>query len=275
MPVVEVIGDSSKLMGGGNAEITRKYSVYGVDTAEEAVLTLRNYLFLTMGNPPVIGSLVLDEISDAEEVEGLYNLTAMWRTFERRPKPAEGESQFNFELGLESVKVSYAVGGIRAYKSPLEQTWVPEKINDQGDGNEVDGVEIFEPIYEESETHWIPTSSITPAYRAALKGVVGRVNSEPFKGWEAGEVLMRGISGTRRGANDSEITFRWAVRENQNDLTLGEVTGIVKKGWEYLWPRYTTRRAFNNAPAKEVISHVAVATVFPTADFSQLDIGTE
>lgn len=272
--VIEVVGDTSKLTGGGNAEINRKYAITGVSNAESATLALRDYLFLTIGNPPTIGALVLDQITPAEQIEGVYYATAMWRTFERRSRPAEGESQFSFELGLESVKIAYAIGGIRAYKASGEQTWVPEKINDQGDGSDVDGVEIFEPIYEESETHWMPTSSITEAYRNTLKGIVGRTNDAPFKGSQAGEVLMRGISGSRRGANDSEITFRWAVRENQSSFSLGDVSGITKNGWEYLWPRYSTRRTFSDAPSKDVITHVAVATVFPTADFSGLGIGT-
>jgi len=273
--VIELVGSTSKLTANNEAEIDRQYAITGVTSSEAAVIALRDYLLLTVGNPPSIGSLVLDQITDAEQGQDVYYATAMWRTFARKSRPAEGESQFNIEIGLEPIRVNSAIGGVRAYKSDDVEEWVPEKINDQGNGNDVEGVDIFEPVYEESETHWFATEDLTPEYRDIISQIVGHVNDEPFKGWQAGEVLMRGISGSRRGATDTELTFRWSVRRNQTDFELGDVTGIEKKGWEYLWPRYSTKRQFDNAPSKDIITHVAVATVFPTADFSGLGIGTE
>jgi len=37
---------------------------------------------------------------------------------------------------------------------------------------------------------------------------------------------------------DWEIAFKFAASPNATDLTVGDITGIEKKGWEYLWVRY-------------------------------------
>jgi hypothetical protein len=37
---------------------------------------------------------------------------------------------------------------------------------------------------------------------------------------------------------DWEIPFKFAASPNATDLTVGDITGIEKKGWEYLWVRY-------------------------------------
>jgi len=271
--VIEMVGSTAKLSADNNAEISRDYAITGTTSAENAVIALRDYLLVSIGNPPNIGALVLDNITDAEQIQNIYYATASWKTFARKEKPAEGDSQFSFELGLESVKVDAAIGGIKTFKAPNLSDWKPEKINDRGDGSEAEGVEIFEPVYEESETHWFKTSDLTLAYRDTISNIVGHTNNAPFKGYQAGEVLFKGVSGSRRGANDSEITFRWSVRRNQNDFQLGDVKGITKKGWEYLWPRYQVVRQFE-APSINKITHVAIATVFPEADFSGLNIGT-
>lgn len=269
--VTELIGVSASMTADNQGEISRRYSVTGVSTEVAAVTAVRNFLLLTLGPTFAIGSLVLDKIQATEE-DGQYIATANWRTFARRSQPAMGESQFNFEMSLDPVRVKIPVGGITVFKASSAETWAPQLINDLGNGEDPEGIDVYEPVYEESETHWGPTAALTPAYRNLLKSCVGKVNASAFKGWQPGEVLLRGITGTRRGANDSELTFRWSVRENQSALTVGTVTGINKQGWQYLWPRYSTVRQ-SEAPAIQAITHVCVATVFRTAEFSSLGIG--
>ena len=45
----------------------------------------------------------------------------------------------------------------------------------------------------------------------------------------------------RRGTDpddDWEITFRFAASPNASGISVGDISGISKKGWEYLWVRY-------------------------------------
>ena len=65
------------------------------------------------------------------------------------------------------------------------------------------------------------------------------VMAAPF----ARECLFLGAAGSKRGADDPsslklrragwEITYRFAASPNRTGITVGEITGIAKKGWEY------------------------------------------
>lgn len=271
--VKENLARSGTLSADGNAGVTRQYTVLGVGTEDAAVTAIKDYLILTMGTPPNLFNLVLDTVAATEQSPSCWSGTATWKTFARRSQPAEGESQFNFEIGLEPVKIRHAVGGIAVFKATGADDWAPELLNDLGDGEAPDGVDIYEPTYEESETHWGPVNALTPVFRNKIKRLVGKVNDRPWKGWAAGEVLLRGVSGTRRGANDAELTFRWSVRENQSDLTIGGVSGISKQGWQYLWPRAKIVKEDGAEIAASEITHVCVATVFRTGNMTELGIG--
>lgn len=283
--VKENFGRVGNLSADGNASVSRSYTVLGATTEDAATSAVRSYLALTIGEDLTLYGLVLDTIASTEEVYGCWRSTATWKTFARRSPPAKGESQFSFELGLEPVKVRHAIGGIVVYKAEDAADWTPELLNDLGDGETPEGVDIFEPTYDESETHWGPTAAITPTYRNKLKSLVGKVNDRPWKGWDTGEVLLRGISGTRRGSDDSELTFRWSVRENLTGITIGGVTGVNKTGWQYLWPRAKVTQAVtvgeeesseetsSSNLAVSQITHVCVATVFRSGNMWDLGIG--
>lgn len=99
----------------------------------------------------------------------------------------------------------------------------------------VEGVDIVVPEYRFSETHYFKDEDVTPAYKSTLFHMTGKVNSGNFRGLAPGECLFEGASGTRRGDGGWEITFKFAASPNQANLTIGDITGIAKKGWEYLW----------------------------------------
>jgi hypothetical protein len=97
------------------------------------------------------------------------------------------------------------------------------------------------PVYHFSETHYLPDVIVTPAYRGTLFNLTGKVNGGAFKGFAVGECLFLGAAGAKRGSGDWEITFRFAASPNVANLTIGDITGVDKKGWEYLWVRYADR----------------------------------
>ena len=104
-----------------------------------------------------------------------------------------------------------------------------------------EGVDITVPVFQFSETHYFTNDQVTPSYKGTLFTLTGKVNSGAFKGFQAGEVLFLGASGARRGTDpddDWEITFRFAASPNASGISVGDISGISKKGWEYLWVRY-------------------------------------
>ena len=102
----------------------------------------------------------------------------------------------------------------------------------------VEGVDITVPVYHFAETHYLAADVVTETYRGVLFSLTGRINNSAFKGFAAGECLFLGATGSMRDLGDWEINFRFAASPNATGLTIGNITGISKKGWEYLWVRY-------------------------------------
>ena len=65
-----------------------------------------------------------------------------------------------------------------------------------------------------------------------------------------------------------------STAENYNGLTVGPITGISKKGWEYMWVRYADAE---DAAAKAIVKKpvaVYIEKVYEEGSFAGLGIGT-
>jgi len=83
-----------------------------------------------------------------------------------------------------------------------------------------------------------------------------------------------GASGSQRGDGAWEITFRFAASPNVTGLTIGSITGIAKKGWEYLWVQYQDAE---DTGAKCIVKRPAfvhVERVYDAGNYAGLGIGT-
>lgn len=264
---VEEIGRTFQVNEKG--EITRKYFAHGYSTEPAAGAAVYAYLEATIGTPPNIGSTVVKNIRGDEKTVDGYKCTVTWGTFQAKPPPAKGDSQFNFEISVQPVKVIVPIGSITVHGANAPTLSL---IGEQGDGRPPAGVEVYEPAHEESETHYLDATLITAGYKATVKSIVGKLNDATFKGHSAGEALLRGVSGSRRGVDDWEVTFRWSVKENLTDETIAGITGVDKGGWDYLWPIYEVQEDANGRHLTTNVTNIAVATVFRSADFSGLGI---
>jgi hypothetical protein len=128
----------------------------------------------------------------------------------------------------------------------------------------VEGIDITIPVYHFAETHSKPNAQITGAYKGVLFNLTGKVNSDGFRGFAPGEVLFLGASGSKRGSGwggaeaDWEITYRFAASPNVTGLSIGPINGINKKGWEYLWVRYSDQE---DTAAKALVKRPIAAYV--------------
>jgi len=137
----------------------------------------------------------------------------------------------------------------------------------------VDGVEITLPRLGFTFTRYLPASEITGDYVRTLRGLTGCVNDAQFFGFDAGEVLFLGATGSQRGLEDVEINYRFEASLNREDLMVGDIGPITKGGWEYLWIRY---ESYEDKAAKRLVrrpASVHVERVYDAADFSQLGLG--
>jgi hypothetical protein len=185
---------------------------------------------------------------------------------------ATGDSTFQFDTGGGSQHITQGLGTVGAYAPPGQS---PPNFRG-GIGvtpDNVEGIDVTIPVYNFSETHYIAADAVTDAYKSALFFLTGAVNNAPFKGFAAGEVLFLGASGSKRGAEDWELTFKFAASPNATGLVVGDITGIAKLGWEYLWVRYADAE---DSSARVLIKKPLAAyveQVYPYGNFAGLGIG--
>jgi hypothetical protein len=98
------------------------------------------------------------------------------------------------------------------------------------------------------------------------------VTTCPFKAnIAAGELLFLGADGVQpEPGGNWEITYRFSYSPNLTNQTIGDITGIAKKGWEYLWVRFQDDES-NSTPIKEPAS-AHVERVYDTTTVLSLDL---
>ena len=151
------------------------------------------------------------------------------------------------------------------------------------DSNGVNGVDIVVPQLQWQEQYDVPNAYVTAAYVRGLAGLTGTTNNASFRGFDAGEVLFLGCSGSQewddqKGKGPWSLSYRFVASPNAGGsgsvpaITIGSITGINKKGHDYLWVRYED--AVDSSTLIKKPKHVYVNRVYREGNFSQLGIGT-
>jgi hypothetical protein len=183
----------------------------------------------------------------------------------------EEEPVFSFDTGGGTQHISQSIQTVAKY-GPQASDLLGGAIG--YDGENIAGVDITIPVFNFTETHFLPDSTVTPTYKWNLFKKTGNVNSATFRGLSQGEVLFLGAAGSKSGNGDWEITFRFAALPNKTNIQVGDITGISKKGWEYLWVQYaddvdTVKKQIIKKPVA-----VYVEKLYEETSFSGLGIGS-
>jgi len=153
------------------------------------------------------------------------------------------------------------------------------------DSNGVNGVDIVAPQLQWQESYDVPDAYVTSNYIKSLASVTGTTNNASFRGFAAGEVLFVGCSGSQewddqKGRGPWSLSYRFVASPNAGTgqtlpaRSVGDITGIEKKGHEYLWVRYEDSvSGASNALLKKPKA-VYVNKVYRESNFSALGIGT-
>lgn len=146
------------------------------------------------------------------------------------------------------------------------------------DGDTVAGVDIIVPALTWTETYDVPASYVTAAYIKAVSAMTGTVNNAAFRTFAAGEVLFAGCSGSQewdeqKGDGPWNLSYKFVASANVTNQTIGSITGIDKRGHEYLWVRYEP--AVSGGDILKRPKYVYVNKVYRDGDFSQLGIGVK
>jgi hypothetical protein len=227
---------------------------------EEAVRTL-----LEATAPAAYLGLALDSIEAQPEGRG------KWKGFARYVK-FDNDSEYTFDTTGGTSKITQSLATIASYAPP--GFVAPDFRGAIGVGDDrVEGVDITIPAFAFTETHSFNDAFILGGYKSVLFNMTGRTNNAPFKGLATGEALFLGATGSKRGDEKWSINFRFAGSPNETGLTVGDITGVAKGGWQYLWVRYAD---FVDSFAFSLVKRPVacyVEQVYKPGDYSSLLIG--
>ncbi len=179
------------------------------------------------------------------------------------------------------VKCSFStIGGSAVRTQAIKQVKTPDAINmNLGinfNGESFEGVEVATRNLTETYTKTFKANHYNSAYKRTLALLSGKVNKEPFKGWDAGEVLFLGATTNYSSADKYiDVTFQFAIELNKKGFNFaGFVLDKRKCGWDYMWAHYQDE-VYQNGNKKTLIPKakgVYIARVYDFAIFTALGI---
>jgi len=258
----------------GNAPTVTKdeKSQVGYMVIGDNALTLAEAKAYAAANGPAAdGTLVRDDIQCTELCKG--RVSAIF-TFVHPDKKEEDQqpadpSEFSFDTTGGSAHITTSLG-TTSYPSMASPDY-KNSINVTNDG--VEGVDILAPKFSfqlKLVLNYDDATMLT--YALTLAALTGTTNDDTFKGFAEGEVLFAGAVGSKRTGGNWEVTYYFEAEENITGLTIGDITGIEKKGWEYLWVVFVKYEDTALHMIVERPNAVYVEQVYYASDFSVLGV---
>ena len=132
----------------------------------------------------------------------------------------------------------------------------------------VAGTDIFVGRLEMTVTQ--KRSSVTMANLTAWRSLVGTWNDATFWGYEQGEVLYLGGTGSCVQRGQWIVSHKFAIGENQVDVVVSpDLTIPSVDAWDYVWFTYVP----DDTTGLMTVADVYVEQVYYPGDFSALGIG--
>jgi len=269
--------ESRPLSDGDAPTAQRSYVIAGTASESDALTAL------LAAAPATVTDLVrktwkvdpLDVVDDDPDHSLWRGQVTYGRTSNKPPKT--GDNRYNFDIGSAGT---IHITAVDATDHIDDHALAGEVIVSHGgligwNGEECEGVDVEEPSYKWSETHYIAKTLVTEGYKAQVYAVAcAPVNDTDFRGFKAGEVKFDGVSGSERGGEDCEMTFSFNAKPNRRNFMVGEIDVPSKDGWDYLWIEY---RQKPHGTAKKLVPEavlVHIERVYKRSDFAALGIGT-
>ena len=245
------------------------YLVFGVEEELDALNAVRE------ASPEKLENLRRQTLEISERInQNTFKVQVSYEVdvFDGIDGSNDPEPNFAFDTGGGSKHINQSLATVSV--TPSGAPDYGGAIGVDGDGN-VNGIDITMPVMNFSETHYFRASKVSTAYKKRLAELTGTVNDGKFKGYDPGEVLFLGASGTRQGKHsddDWEITFRFAVSPNRKNLKVGDLIVKEKLGWDYLWVRYADDISKDRKSLVKKPEAAYVERVYQAADFGGLGI---
>lgn len=249
---------TSKLIYGGEGDnsLEFEYEITNCPSSGEA------YNNLLGGNgadwpgvPGIVDACILRDVTMAPDGPNAWRAKCSYTQAKIAKKEQEkltsvGQYRISFSSKSQSIKqytakttVSFSATGDTApdFKGAIN-------VNAEG---EVEGVDSIVPCLTVSVTQRMEGASLTPAYALLVSGLIGKYNNNEFLGFPAGTMQLTAGDGSLSFAipnpnadltggdpippQDRELSFEFLFSPNLTGITIGTVTGINKKGHQYMW----------------------------------------
>jgi hypothetical protein len=221
----ELLG-SREFMTGSSAHLTLRFAVGGESDALTVAIAVRNYA------PLVYADLVRGAISCKPQGEDLWFADV---NYGLRKAADEDVAEWSFTISESSQHITHSLSTVSSYPGNAPDFKQALNVTGTGADKVVEGAEVGMTVFDWSETLYLPFTSWTPTYCRRLYNTQGRYNDAKFRIWAAGEVLLKLVTGGPHGQSVVRLDFSFGVEPNVSGRQIGDITGIDKKGWEYLW----------------------------------------
>lgn len=183
----------------------------------------------------------------------------------------EAAPEMSFDCGGGTMHLTHALAQ-KQVKGELNANGMIGWNGKSGQEMEITGVDVPCAQLRETYTRVMKSSKITPQYKKKVAAMVGKVNANNFKGWDAGEVMFLGMSYSApvKGSEIITVTYNFSIQLNETQTI--DDTQITKTGYEYVWMISRTEANESQIP-QSVIDSIYVATVCEKADFADLGLG--
>jgi len=258
--------NSREFVSGPEPSARLHYVVTGIDDKQAGLTAQMQVLALVRAFAPVQLANLWREQAECKPQGGeVWYCEVPYGPY-REDGEDEPVSEWSFNVGTTMVHTTHSIETINQYADGDAEDFA-QAINVVGEGDDIriEGVDVPTADLTWQETLYMPATWFTTAYLNILYNAVGKTNKNTFRIFEAQTVLLQGVSGRPAGKQVS-LTFQFAASPSETGLSIGGITGIAKKGWEYLWVRSVTE---GNLP---VVKQVNVEKVIETYDFANLGI---
>ena len=158
-------------------------------------------------------------------------------------KNKHGEWTWDFDTTGATIHLKYAREEVNKYPSST----APDQKGAIGvEGDVVTGTEIVVPAMKINVKYRHPEGELTIAEARRISRHTGKTNTSTFLTYDAGEVLFLGARGSDGETAEAEVTYHFAMAENEDNLTIGDITGIEKKAWDVGWVQWEDKVASAN-----------------------------
>lgn len=176
------------------------------------------------------------EITAEDSRETVWRALVEYSSDPRREPSPVGTESVSFDISAATEQVTHSISTTNSYAASGTAPDFKQGINFDRESGTLLGTDRMVAAFSFSITKIYANASITNAYIQSLRDAAFRWNSEGFRGNAAGECLYAGASGAPRDAETYSITHKFLGVKNISGASYGDVTGITKIGWDYLWP---------------------------------------